>query len=357
MSKPIPPLPKNPESAGRAARLISAYFAGNAHTHTEISTHNHGAYESSLTFKEEAVWASRAGLEFLAFTEHASNPGSPRLLPPTHPICRSLLVQAGKIEYFNIEHSYRVPMVFSGVEASIIFHDSCCARLDVPDEILSQLDLVIASRHSILREKRIPSIEESLLYAIRHPLTDVIGHPDRNISVDQICNAADTGVQTGKYWAMWSRLLAEMAVHNKAFEINIDSQPGQELVRRAAAIPGLRFALNFDAHDICQFRYEAERGMVRRTKPQRFHERWGYGAATPEDMRMLAAYKVRSLAMGPGVGTLKRLVDQIEFLRDCGISPRRIVNSSFQRFIQFLTLERGKRTHNLYALSEHAKQE
>jgi DNA polymerase (family 10) len=62
--------------------------------------------------------------------------------------------------------------VFQGVELEI--HGD--GTLDYPDEILAELDVVVASLHSGLRQPR-AQVTERLLSAIRNPNVDIIGHP------------------------------------------------------------------------------------------------------------------------------------------------------------------------------------
>ncbi|HVO44037.1 MAG TPA: hypothetical protein VMT34_15520, partial [Aggregatilineales bacterium] len=48
--------------------------------------------------------------------------------------------------------------------------------LDYPDEVLAELDVVVASLHSGLRQER-AQVTARLLNAIRNPNVDIIGHP------------------------------------------------------------------------------------------------------------------------------------------------------------------------------------
>src|SRR5258707_12328897 len=49
-------------------------------------------------------------------------------------------------------------------------------QLDYPDEVLAELDVVIASLHSGLRQDR-AQVTARLLSAINKPHVDIIGHP------------------------------------------------------------------------------------------------------------------------------------------------------------------------------------
>ncbi|NIV37897.1 MAG: DNA polymerase/3'-5' exonuclease PolX, partial [Anaerolineae bacterium] len=48
--------------------------------------------------------------------------------------------------------------------------------LDFPDEVLAELDFVVASVHTSLRQER-AQITERVMNALHNPYVDVIGHP------------------------------------------------------------------------------------------------------------------------------------------------------------------------------------
>jgi DNA polymerase (family 10) len=62
--------------------------------------------------------------------------------------------------------------VLAGAEVEIRGDGS----LDLPDEVLAEMDLVVASIHSGLRQER-EKITQRLLAAIRNPHVDIIAHP------------------------------------------------------------------------------------------------------------------------------------------------------------------------------------
>jgi DNA polymerase (family 10) len=62
--------------------------------------------------------------------------------------------------------------VFQGCELEI----RADGQLDYPDEVLAELDVVVASLHTGLRQPR-EQVTQRLLNAIRNPHVDIIGHP------------------------------------------------------------------------------------------------------------------------------------------------------------------------------------
>ena len=112
--------------------------------------------------------------------------------------------------------------------------------LDYPDEVLAQLDFVIASLHFSLRQPR-EQITLRLLNAIKNPHVDLIGHPTGRI----ILNREPADVD-------FDAVFAAAAEHNTALEIN--SNPDRldldaPYARRAIEM-GIPISINTDAHSI-----------------------------------------------------------------------------------------------------------
>ncbi len=126
------------------------------HCHTVASGH---AYS---TIQEIMVVAKDKNIRAVAITDHG----------PSMP---------GASDIYNIINQRVIPDsiygvdVLKGVEANIIDYDG---NLDLEDKILENLDLVIASLHSITIE---PGTEEentrAILKAMENPNVDIIAHP------------------------------------------------------------------------------------------------------------------------------------------------------------------------------------
>jgi DNA polymerase (family 10) len=112
--------------------------------------------------------------------------------------------------------------------------------LDYSDEVLAELDIVVASVHTALNVSR-ERMTERLVRACESPFVDIIGHP--------------TGRQVGAfpgYEFDYDVVFAAAARTGTALEI--DGQPNRldlpsALARRAASF-GCTFALDSDAHGV-----------------------------------------------------------------------------------------------------------
>lgn len=139
---------------GPGASLLEA-LRGDCHLHTTWS--DGGAPVAAM-----AAAARALGHEWLVITDH-----SPRLrgVGPDE-----LAAQRAEIDRVNADLApFRV---LTGVEVDILEDGS----LDLPQHVLAELDLVVASVHSAFR---LPPAEMTrrLVTAIANPCTDVIGHP------------------------------------------------------------------------------------------------------------------------------------------------------------------------------------
>ena len=81
-------------------------------------------------------------------------------------------------------------------------------RLDLPDEILSRMDIVIASIHSAFGQSR-EQITGRLVRTIHNPHVDVIGHPSGRLLGER-----------QPYLVEWDDVFHAAAEHGVALEIN-----------------------------------------------------------------------------------------------------------------------------------------
>ena len=109
-----------------------------------------------------------------------------------------------------------------------------------PDEVLAELDIVIASLHASLRQPR-EVVTARLLKAIHNPHVDIIGHPSGRLLPDR--EGADLD---------WEAVLAGAKESGVALEINAD--PARldldEVYARRAAEMGILLSIDTDAHSV-----------------------------------------------------------------------------------------------------------
>ncbi|HNR11791.1 MAG TPA: DNA polymerase/3'-5' exonuclease PolX [Thermodesulfobacteriota bacterium] len=131
---------------------------GDLHVHSEWS-------DGSSTLKEIAEKAASLGLEWVAVCDH-----SPSLKIAGGLSADALSRKIAQVASFN-RKGHPVTLL-CGAEVDIGTDGS----LDYPDELLSQLDLVVASVHSGFKQDE-TTITNRIVKAMRHSCVHIIGHP------------------------------------------------------------------------------------------------------------------------------------------------------------------------------------
>jgi DNA polymerase (family X) len=131
---------------------------GAVHAHTTWS-------DGRASLLEMARAAAQRGLEYLTITDHSGAAGYAGGLSPER-----LRLQWREIEAVQAQ----VPelRLLRGMEVDILEDGS----LDLPDEMLQELDVVIASIH-VRHGQDADALTARVLRALDHPCTDVLGHP------------------------------------------------------------------------------------------------------------------------------------------------------------------------------------
>ncbi|MGA2498125.1 MAG: DNA polymerase/3'-5' exonuclease PolX [Tepidisphaeraceae bacterium] len=224
--------------AGELPRLVTCVdIRGDLHTHTVAS-------DGANTIEEMAQAAMATGYEYLAITDHSKAMVQANGLSPER-----LLAHVADIH--RIGSRLKGITLLAGTEVDILAD----GRLDYEDDILAELDIVIASPHISLRQEPARATDR-LLRAVEHKYVNVIGHPTGRIINRREGLAPD-----------FARLFAAAAACGTAMEINA-SWPRLDLDdvhARAAAAAGAMFAINTDAHatgELEQVRYGL--GVARR---------------------------------------------------------------------------------------------
>jgi DNA polymerase (family 10) len=132
---------------------------------SDLHMHTHWS-DGKLSVREMAEIARNRGLSHIVITDHSVSLGVASGLS-----IERLREQRLEIRQVDAEMGPNF-RVFQGVELEI----KTDGVLDYPDEILAELDVVVASLHSGLRQDR-AQVTERLLTAIRNPHVDIIGHP------------------------------------------------------------------------------------------------------------------------------------------------------------------------------------
>jgi len=187
--------------------------------------------DGSASIEEMAMAAKRMGLQYIAITDHTKRLAMTRGLDE-----KRIVQQMKKIDQLNSKFKARNLKfrILKGTECDILKD----GNLDLPDEILSRLDVVGASIHSNFNLSRQEQTER-LKKVMRNPHVDIIFHPTGrliqrrepyDIDVDDI-------IKTAKK-------------NNVVLEIN--SSPDRldlkdEYIRKCV-IAGVKMTIDSDAH-------------------------------------------------------------------------------------------------------------
>src|SRR6201997_3659697 len=195
---------------------------GDVHMHT-IET------DGKNTIAEMAEAAKERGYKYMAITDHSKN----------------LAFANGLDDKRAVEHIKRIHdvgkqidgiTIFAGIEVDILADGD----LDLSDDVLAQMDLVIASVHSVFNQEP-AKMTERLLKAISNPNPSIIGHPTGRIQLRRDSYAFDMHA-----------VLSAAAQHKVAMELNAfpDRRVLNDANLRQAKQHGVKIVINTDSHHI-----------------------------------------------------------------------------------------------------------
>ena len=202
-------------------RLITATdLQGDVHMHT-VETDGRNSIE------EMAAAAQARGYKYMAITDHSKNLAFANGLDDAR-----ALVHIQRIR--NASDRMNGIRIFAGIEVDILGDGT----LDLSDDVLSQMDVVIASVHSQFSLDR-ETMTERLLKAIENPNTSILGHP--------------TGRQLlrrDEYAFDIDSILKSAARHKVAMELNAypDRLDLSDVHLRQAREHGVKIVINTDSH-------------------------------------------------------------------------------------------------------------
>ena len=193
-------------------------MGGDFHVHTDWS-------DGTASIEEMVEGAVRFGHEFVCITDHATGPGMVGGVGLTDEEIRDQLPAIREVgDDAPIE-------VFAGIEANI----STEGEVSVGDDVLAELDVVIASPHAGLDGDG----TDRLVAAASHPSVDIIGHPTGRRLNER--SGLDVDV---------AELAAVAADHETALEINANPSRldlSGRFVQQAIEA-GATITVNTDAH-------------------------------------------------------------------------------------------------------------
>jgi DNA polymerase (family 10) len=205
---------------GRLPRLVEpGDLRGDLHDHTDWSDGHHPL--------DKLVEAAEArGYEYIIVSDHSRS-----LTIAGGLSVEEVRAQRAKINELQPRHRIRI---LAGTECDILED----GRLDFPDEILAELDVVLGAVHSRFKQSR-PEMTARIVRALGHPHLDILAHP--------------TGRKIGSrepYDVDMEAVFAAARAHGKAIEINASPErlDMSDVHARRAAELGIPVPINTDTH-------------------------------------------------------------------------------------------------------------
>jgi DNA polymerase (family 10) len=193
---------------------------GDVHMHT-VET------DGRNTIEEMADAARVRGYKYMAITDHSKNLAFANGLDDKRALAHIQRIREAndKIEGLTI---------FAGIEVDILADGD----LDLSDDVLAQMDVVIASVHSVFNQQP-AKMTERLLKAVANPNTSIIGHPTGRLQL-----------RRDAYQFDMDAILTAAAHHKVAMELNSypDRLDLNDVHLRQAKQRGVKIVINTDSH-------------------------------------------------------------------------------------------------------------
>ena len=198
---------------------------GDVHMHT-VET------DGRNTIEEMAEAARDRGYQYIAITDHSKNLAFANGLTDERALQHIGCIRAADKKFSTDK---KKPMrIFAGVEVDILADGT----LDLSDDVLAQMDIVIASVHSHFNQDS-KTMTDRLLKAIGNPNTSIIGHPTGRQLLRRDAYPFDLDV-----------VLKAAAQHKVAMELNAypDRLDLNDVHLRLAKRHGVKTVINTDSH-------------------------------------------------------------------------------------------------------------
>ena len=230
--------------AGRLPQLVEyADLRGDLHAHTR-------ATDGRGTLEDMVAAAQALGFEYLAITEHSRRQTMAHGLDPER-----LRRQTDAIDRLNAKGANI--RALKGIEVDILDDGT----LDLPDSVLSELDLVVAAVHTRFNLSRAQQTGR-ILRALDNPFVSLLAHPSGRLIGEREPYDIDLLKIVRK--AKEKRVYLELNCHPERLDL---TDAGCHMAKDE----GVLVAINSDAHDSAEFanlRYgvgQARRGWLGRT--------------------------------------------------------------------------------------------
>ena len=193
---------------------------GDLHSHTTAS-------DGHCSIDDMIAEAKRRGYEYFAITDHSKSQVQANGLRVDRLMehIKAIHAAAAKVKGITI---------LAGSEVDILADGS----LDYPDEVLQQLDWVVASPHSALSQES-EAATARLIRAAANPLVDVIGHPTGRLV------GGRRGLEPDMKAVIMAAARSGVALEINSHDLRLDLRDIHARMAVEAAVP---LCINTDAH-------------------------------------------------------------------------------------------------------------
>ena len=193
---------------------------GDLHSHTTAS-------DGHCSIDDMIAEAKRRGYEYFAITDHSKSQVQANGLRVDRLMehIKAIHAAAAKVKGITI---------LAGSEVDILADGS----LDYPDEVLQQLDWVVASPHSALSQES-EAATARLIRAAANPLVDVIGHPTGRLV------SGRRGLEPDMKAVIMAAARSGVALEINSHDLRLDLRDIHARMAVEAAVP---LCINTDAH-------------------------------------------------------------------------------------------------------------
>jgi DNA polymerase (family X) len=193
---------------------------GDVHMHT-VET------DGKNTIEEMAEAAKARGHRYMAITDHSKNLAFANGLDDQRAVAHIARIREAGKKLDGIT-------IFAGIEVDILADGD----LDLSDDVLAQMDIVIASVHSVFNQDS-AKMTDRLLKAVSNPNTSLLGHPTGRIQLRRDAYPFDMHA-----------ILTAAAKHKVAMELNAypDRLDLNDVHLRQAKQQGVKIVINTDSH-------------------------------------------------------------------------------------------------------------
>ncbi|MFZ0198155.1 MAG: DNA polymerase/3'-5' exonuclease PolX [Candidatus Sulfotelmatobacter sp.] len=193
---------------------------GDVHMHT-VET------DGRNTIEEMAEAAKARGYKYMAITDHSKNLAFANGLDDKRALAHVQRIREASNMIDGIT-------ILAGIEVDILADGD----LDLSDDVLAQMDVIIASVHSVFNQEP-AKMTDRLLKAIANPNTSIVGHPTGRLQL-----------RRDAYQFDMDAVLTAAAKHRVAMELNSypDRLDLNDVHLRQAKQRGVKIVINTDSH-------------------------------------------------------------------------------------------------------------